>query len=79
MKKTIIILSLFICLKATSQTKADTTFTDSTKFISIIDIRNWLNSIQDKVSYKSYTELLASIQDLVTVSKKDYEEKRKKK
>ncbi len=59
--------------------KSDTTFTDSTKYISNQDINNYLNQITDKVTVKQYNDFLAILQGIIAVSRKDWETKNKKK
>ncbi len=59
--------------------KSDTIFTDSTPYISNQSINNYLNQITDKVTVKQYNDFLAILQGIIAVSRKDWEEKKRKK
>ena len=76
-----LILSLLL-LKggiAFSQNKSDTTFTDTTKYISNRDINQYLSTIEDKVSVKQYNDFLAIMQGIIAISRKEWEQKKLKK
>lgn len=55
------------------------TLTDSTNFISINSINQWLPTIQDKVSFKTYQEFMALLNDLVDTNRKKWQEQEAKK
>ena len=78
MKKTIILLitvASFLSVKA----QKDTSFTDSTLYISNNQINKYLSTIYDKVSAKQYSEFIQMLKELITQSKKEWEEENKPK
>lgn len=87
MKKTITVLALIISLSASAQNDSNNkpkpipppTLSDSTDFISVQDINKWLETIQDKVSFKQYQDFMALINNLVDAARKDWMEQEAKK
>jgi len=80
MKKTIIVLitaASFLSVKG--QNKSDTTFTDSTEYISNKKINKYLDGLQDRVTARQYNTFLQLMQELAAASRKDWEDKKRKK
>lgn len=82
MKKTIIVLIitlwLLMCVYV-SKAQKDTSFTDSTKFISLQDIQKYSDQLKAKVSFQTFQDWLDVMNFIIVQSKKDWELKKNKK
>lgn len=87
MKKTIIILSLLLATTATIAQSKDSSvkpipppqLNDSTSFISIKYIKEWLPTIESVVTVTEYNKFIQIIGDLVETSRKKWQEQEAKK